>query len=87
MARLNQAVRTVQDELDSHGIWTPKIESVDVYLTWASPVAYAYQLYKGTGDIEIPAIALLRLLEVFSSSPRTGLRDVLRHEYGHVLRR
>ncbi len=58
--------------------------SFDVYLTWVGS-AYGWQLYRGSGHIEIPALSLNRLSEMFLSGGRMTLRDLLRHEYGHAV--
>ena len=60
LKRLDSACRDVQAELDNFGLWNAELAAVDVYLRWfAKP--YGWQLYRGTGDIEIPAVSLNRL--------------------------
>jgi hypothetical protein len=84
MSRLNRALATTQNELDSQGIWTEQLAEIDVFLSWAG-YAFGWQWYRGSGNICIPAISLSRLAEKLSGSPTTGLMDILRHEYAHAV--
>ena len=84
MPRLQSALDDVMDELDELGLWNERLAKVDVYLTWVGS-AYGWQLYRGSGHIEIPALSLSRLSEMFLSGGRMTLRDLLRHEYGHAV--
>ena len=84
MPRLQSALDDVMDELDELGLWNERLAKVDVYLTWVGS-AYGWQLYRGSGHIEIPALSLSRLSEMFLSGARRTLRDLLRHEYGHAV--
>jgi hypothetical protein len=85
MGRLTRAVATTQNELDSHGIWTERLAEIDVYQTWFAGRALGWQMYLGSGNIYIPAIALGRVSSVLFGSPTEGLRDILRHEYAHAV--
>ena len=75
MNRLNRAVATTQNELDSHGIWTERLAEIDVYLVPAG-TAFGYQMLGGSGNIYIPRISLSRLLRCWCyshlNSPRTN---------------
>ena len=84
MPRLQSALDDVMDELDELGLWNERLAKVDVYLTWVGS-AYGWQLYRGSGHIEIPVLSLSRLSESFLSGGRMTLRDLLRHEYGHAV--
>ena len=81
---LNRALRVVQDELDTHGFLSPEVHAADVYLCVAG-VAYGWQYYGFSGDIFIPRFSLLRIWRWWFNHSRSSLRDVLRHEYGHVV--
>lgn len=84
LARLNSALAQVQTELERDGFWNERLADIDVYLTWFSG-NYGTQDYWNTGVIEIPAISLSRLSEMWPGSARKTLRDILRHEYGHAV--
>ena len=84
MPRLQSAMDDVVDELDEVGLWNERLAKVDVYLTWVG-TAYGWQLYRGSGHIEIPALSLSRVSELIYGGPRMTLRDLLRHEYGHAV--
>ena len=84
MPRLQSAMDDVVDELDEVGLWSARLAKVDVYLTWFG-TAYGWQLYRGSGHIEIPAVSLSRVSEMILGGARRTLRDLLRHEYGHAV--
>ena len=84
MPRLQSALDDVMGELDELGLWNKRLAKVDVYLTWFGK-DYGWQWYRGSGHIEIPALSLSRLSEIFLSGGRMTLRDLLRHEYGHAV--
>ena len=83
MARLNRAASDVQDELIRHGFWDDATAGPDVYLV-PFGAAFGWQYYGRDSSICIPAVGLARLSRVFGCE-HTSLRDVLRHEYGHVV--
>lgn len=83
--RLNSALDDVIRDFRNLGMWNDKLYGVDVYLV---PVGYAYGWkWNGPhGHIDIPAISLSRLgSTLFGIGEKCGLRDVVRHEYGHVV--
>ncbi len=84
LTRLNRAVWDVQGELQRHGFFDQKLAAVEVYLSWCG-YAYGWCWYGTSGNIHIPAVSLGKLFDRFMGAPRTTLRDVLRHEYGHAL--
>ncbi len=84
MPRLQSAADDVMDELDEFGLWNERLAKIDVYLVFVGS-AYGWQFYRGSGNIEIPAISLSRLSTIFFGGRRVTLRDLLRHEYGHAV--
>jgi hypothetical protein len=84
MPRLQSALDDVMGELDELGMWNSRLAKVDVYLTWLGN-AYGWQLDRGSGHIEIPAVSLNCVCERIFGGPRMSLRDLLRHEYGHAV--
>lgn len=82
---LDRANRAVISELDRHGFWNERLSRIEVFLVSFSWVCYGWQHYGGSGDICIPAVSLARVGRLVSRRPRVGLRDVLRHEWGHAL--
>ena len=83
--RLNSALDDVIRDFRHFGIWNDKLYAVDVYLV---PVGYAYGWkWNGpAGHISIPAVSLSRLgSAMFGIGQKWGLRDVVRHEYGHAV--
>jgi hypothetical protein len=81
--RLDSALSSVIDELNFWNFWTQKLSGIDVYLAPIG-VAYGWQLYRGDGSINIPAVSLCKLTEFFIGE-YASLRDILRHEYEHAL--
>jgi hypothetical protein len=84
LPRLNRAVSQVQDELQAHGFFDAKLQEIDVYLAWCG-FAFGWCYYGTSGDISIPALSFGKIYDRVRGEPRTTLRDVLRHEYGHAL--
>ena len=86
LARLNSALADVIRDFEHIGIWNERVRSVDVYLVPAAVLAYGWKYNGADGHIEIPAVNWARLqLLLFGRSLDYGLRDVLRHEYGHAI--
>lgn len=83
MPRLNRAMYRVNSEFEKRGIWTEKVQAVDVYLT---PVgcAYGWQWYGLGGDIVIPRWSIAQYFDYLMGN-YVPLADVLRHEYGHAV--
>jgi hypothetical protein len=82
--RLNRALADVIRDFEHLGIWNDELYSVEVFLV---PVGYAYgwKWDGAEGHMDIPAISLSRLGAVMGLYPGCGLRDVIRHEYGHAV--
>ena len=92
--QLERAVLDVQDELDKLGLWEgSKLQAVDVYLSWpvpTLPAAYGFFIHGVStldqllgfrrGHIYIP-----RFVVGPGMFSHRGLRQVLRHEYGHAV--
>ena len=72
--------RAVVREMESLGLWSRRLETVEVFWVPASVVCYGWY----QGSISIPGIAGVRLLE-FIRGRHTSLRDVLRHEWAHAV--
>jgi len=83
LTRLNRALSTVVNELNSFGFWDDKLSKVEVYLVNVG-IAYGWQYFGSTGEICIPAVSASRLSK-FLGFETSGLTDVLRHEYGHAI--
>ena len=81
MARLNRSLRTAIADFEACGLYTDELHAVPVRLTLAGR---AYGWCWNTGEIDIPAVSLARLGEIFGR-PRFALRDILRHEMAHAL--
>jgi len=83
--RLNRALRDVICDLEAIDVWTERLYGIDVYLVWAG-AAYGWKFDGARGHIEIPAVSLSRVgSDVFGFGQKCGLRDVIRHEYGHAV--
>ena len=82
-SHLDRANLTVTGELDAMGFYDERVHRVDVY---RAPVGYAYgwHYYGSSGEINIPAVSLSRLYNLFEGT-YTSLRDILRHEYAHAV--
>jgi len=83
LTRLNRALDHVQGELIDLGFWSEEVAAVEVYLV-AAGFAYAWKYDGGEGCMCFPAVSLSRYAERFGW-PRVTLRDIVRHEYGHVV--
>ena len=81
---LDEANYRVTLQLRRLGLYTPAVASIVTRLVPAGWLAYGWKHRGPTGEIQIPAVSLARLGELFGH-PRVGLRDVLRHEFGHAL--
>lgn len=81
--RLNSALESVIGELHSFGFYDSAVHKIDVHLV-SIRGAYGEQCYGTGGNIEIPAVSLERLKDIYRGQ-YTSLRDVLRHEYAHVV--
>jgi hypothetical protein len=80
LKELNRANRQVTGEMESLGLWHPRLDSVEVWLVPASPSCYGWH----QGDIHIPAFSGAQLSDLLSGY-RTRLTDILRHEWAHAL--
>lgn len=57
----------VMEEMDSLGLWCPRLDNVDV---WLVPVAYdCYGWFRTDGDIYIPAVAAVNLCDFLTGQP------------------
>jgi hypothetical protein len=86
LPRLNRSLSTVIDELNSFGFYDEKLSKVDVFLVPLG-AALGWQWYGTSGDINIPAVSLSRLLKLFGLFDYSigSLRDILRHEWAHAI--
>ena len=84
LTRLNRALADVIRDFEYLGIWNEQLYSVEVFLV---PVGYAYgwKWSGAEGHIDMPAVSISRLGAVMGLYSGVGLRDILRHEYGHVV--
>ena len=82
-ARLDRANWAVAHELLAQGFYDRRVQAVDTHLV-PFGIAHGWQWYGSTGDISIPLVSLLRLLEIWRGY-YTSLRDVLRHEFAHAI--
>lgn len=85
LTKLNRALADVIRDFTHLGIWNDQLYSVGVYLV---PVGYAFGWkWNGpSGHIDIPAVSISRLsTTILGLGQKCGLRDVLRHEYGHAI--
>jgi len=79
---LDRANQQVMAEMDSLGLWHPRLDSVDV---WHVPASFScYGWFRVKGDIYIPALAGAQLSDLLLGY-HTRLTDVLRHEWAHAL--
>jgi hypothetical protein len=81
--RLNSALADVIRDFDNLGIWNDRVYEVDVFLVPFGH-AFGWKWHGEKGHIAIPRVSLCRLGAVMGLYSVTGLRDILRHEYGHV---
>jgi hypothetical protein len=83
--RLSRACLHVVRELDNLGFMDNRVSAVDVILLPPLPtLAYGWQKYGSSGNIHIPRSSLAWLCNDRNHDYKS-LRDVLRHEYGHVV--
>lgn len=85
LTQLHRANRHVTNEMDSLGLWSSRLNEVDVWLMPFSWGCYGWQEYGSDGSICIPQISLLRLGDYLLGRQGYTLRDVLRHEWAHAL--
>ena len=81
--RLNRALADVIRDFESFGIWNEVLAAVEVKLVPVG-MAYGYKYNGADGAIEIPAVSIHRLCELFGYE-EYELEDILRHEYGHAI--
>ena len=81
--QLDRANYAVTCELDAHGLYDARVQSVDTYLVPIG-VAYGWHYYGSTGNISIPRVSFSRLSHLWKGG-YTSLRDVLRHEFAHAI--
>lgn len=84
LTRLNRALAAVIRDFEHFGIWNDRLYSVDVFLV---PIgsAWGWKYNGASGNIHIPAVSLCRIRALLGTDEHWGLRDVLRHEYGHAV--
>ena len=82
-SQLDRANYAVTCELDAHGFYDARVQSVDTYLVPVG-LAYGWHYYGRTGDISIPRVSFSRLSHLWRGG-YTSLRDVLRHEFAHAI--
>ena len=80
---INRALAQVQRELSQFGLYTRKVESTDVFLHPFLPLCPAVEglCWPAKGQVWIPRWNLPGLF----GRTRCTVREVLRHEFGHVL--
>ena len=79
MHQLRSRIRAVENEIRKIGLWVPEMDDTQVYLT-PLHIWYGWSGFP-SGDIFIPRITPTRWID----DKPWSLRDVLRHEYGHIL--
>lgn len=84
MRRLISALEDVRNNLRSLELLSCSMAAIEVYLIPAG-IAYGYKVLGRAGHIGIPAVSLHRIGELLLGGTPCTLRDVLRHEYAHVL--
>lgn len=82
---LRRANAQVTQELDMHGFWNDRLDSVNVWLVPFSMGAYGWQYYGSSGDINIPRVSMARVGDCVMGRPHVSLRDVFRHEWAHAI--
>ena len=85
LPQLQRANRHVTTEMDSLGLWSSRLNHVDVWLVPFSWNCYGWQEYGADGSICIPAVSLPRLADRLLRTSGYTLRDLLRHEWAHAL--
>ncbi|HRJ72180.1 MAG TPA: hypothetical protein PLS03_08135 [Terrimicrobiaceae bacterium] len=81
---LDEANYRVTLELRTMGLYCAGMAQVITRLVPFGLSAYGWKYRGREGEIHIPAVTLARLGEI-AGHPRVGLRDILRHEFGHAL--
>lgn len=82
LGALTRANWQVTTEMDTLGLWCPRLDEVDVCLV---PFAYDYYgWFQPGGHIYVPAVNFAQLSDLFQGQ-HTRLTDVLRHEWAHAL--
>ncbi|MGB0713820.1 MAG: hypothetical protein ACPGUC_09700 [Gammaproteobacteria bacterium] len=84
LTRLNRALGDAIRDFEHLGLWTEALYRVDVFLVPAGH-AYGWKWGGADGHIAIPVISLSRLSAAMGFGQGCGLRDILRHEYGHAV--
>jgi hypothetical protein len=84
LTRLNRALADVIRDFEYLGIWNEQLYSVEVFLVRVG-YAYGWKWSGAEGHIDMPAVSISRLGAVMGLYSGVGLRDILRHEYGHVV--
>ena len=79
-AALDRANTSVTREMEKLGLWTPRLEDVEVMLVPLGIDAYGWF----NGHIHIPCVSGPQLLDLFRGH-HTRLTDILRHEWAHAL--
>ena len=74
---LDRANRLVTGEMETLGLWSPRLDDVTAWLVPASFGCYGWFLSEG--DIYVPAVTGAQLAD-FVFGHHTRLTDVLRHE-------
>tara|TARA_B100000745_G_scaffold300218_2_gene253353 strand:+ start:1306 stop:1851 length:546 start_codon:yes stop_codon:yes gene_type:complete len=83
-ASFKSALRTVKADLKGLGFWSKKLADINVRQTlWG--LAYGWQYYRGSGDIVIPKLSIIRWFNTACYGDTFPVRDVIRHEYGHAV--
>lgn len=74
----------VQGEYEKLGLWSEKLDDVEVYLIlWHR--AYGYYTENRAKYIAIPSLSRSRIIYLMYGRDNGSVRDVLRHEYAHAL--
>lgn len=82
LPQLTEANWSVTTEMDQLGLWSPRLDDVDVFLV---PVSFrCYGWFLPEGHIYIPAVTGAQLSDLITGH-HTRLADVLRHEWAHAL--
>ena len=81
---LDEANYRVTLQLRSVGLYCAGMANVVTRLVPFGLDAYGWRYRGRQGEIHIPRVSMARWREMFGE-PRVGLRDVLRHEFGHAL--
>jgi len=79
-AALERANAAVTREMNVLGLWTPRLDDVEVLLVPLGIDAYGWF----SGDIHIPCVSGAQLVDLLRGH-HTRLTDILRHEWAHAL--